>query len=72
MGKGWFKRTLPHICMIMAVLLLTLLALDQLDSGLFFLNNTLTKILLLIYNILVIIMACGIIARRYRNANKGR
>ncbi|MHB1314797.1 MAG: hypothetical protein ACYCX2_04835 [Christensenellales bacterium] len=72
MNENWFKRALPHMCIIIAVMLLTFLVADYYNTAMSFINHYMTKSLLLLFCILVIIMAVILIARQRRDAKKGR
>lgn len=72
MREHWFKRALPHLCIIIALMLLTFLGIDYFNSAMAFINHYMTKALLLLFCIFVIVLAILLIARQRRDAKKGR
>ena len=48
-----FQKILPHVCIVLALVMLTFLIIDQVNSAMAFINNQGTKILMMIFCVLV-------------------
>ena len=48
---------LPHLCMILSLILITCVITDRYNRAMSFINNDITKVLLLILSILVILQS---------------
>ncbi len=57
------RKMLPHICIIISLMLLTLLVIDRLNRAMNFIDNDLFKGLLLIYIIAVLMLSCRLVSR---------
>jgi hypothetical protein len=60
------KRILPHICIVISVMMLVIYVIDQLNSAMNFIGNSLFKTLLLIYSIAVMATSVYLIADNRR------
>jgi hypothetical protein len=60
------KKTLPHICIIISVMMLTFFVIDQVNGAMNFINNNIFKGLLLVYCIAVIATAVFLIVDNRR------
>lgn len=43
------EKILSHVCFVLAIFMLTLLIIDQINSAMFFINNQGTKIIMMVY-----------------------
>ena len=67
------KKILPHICIVLSLAMLTFLIADQFNSAMAFINNQGTKIIMMIFSVLVLLLSLIIIADdRLRNKAKRR
>lgn len=64
------KKILPHICIIISGMLITFFIIDQFNSSMAFIDNSITKWLLFINSILAIIMSILQIIRNERTSDK--
>jgi hypothetical protein len=60
------KRILPHICIIISFMILTLCVIDQVNSAMNFINNNIFKSLLFAYCIAVIATSIVLISENRR------
>lgn len=59
---AFFRKSLPHIVLILSLMLLTFFVIDRLNESMAFLNNTITKYLLAILAALSLILSlCDIL-----------
>lgn len=70
--KIWFKRILPHACIIISGMILTLLIVDYYNPSMEFINNDITKGILLAFVILVVTLAISYIRIRMRALLKSK
>lgn len=56
------KKVLAHICIIFALAFLTLLIIDQVNAAMGFITSQITKIWMIIGNVLVVITCTMVIA----------
>ena len=64
------KKLLPHICLDLSFIFLTLCVLDQINPAMHFLSRNIFKIPLMIYLLLVIFQSIGGIAANRRSQRK--
>ncbi len=60
------KKLLPHFCIILSVMFMVFYFIDQVNSAMNFINNDITKTLLLIQCISVIMLSIIVIAQNRR------
>ena len=60
------KKVLPHICIIISFMMLTLYVIDRVNGAMNFIDNDIFKSLLLVYCITVIITSVFLIADNRR------
>lgn len=65
------KRALPHICLVIALMMLVFYIIDRYNSAMNFINNDIFKMLLLIFSLLVIVSSFLTI-RDHRRAARHR
>ncbi len=51
------KKILPHFCIILSVVMLVFLIIDQVNSAMAFINNQGTKVIMIVFSILVLLMS---------------
>lgn len=52
-----FQKILPHVCIVLSIVMLTFLIIDQMNSAMAFINNQGTKIIMMIFCVLVLALA---------------
>jgi hypothetical protein len=65
------KRALPHICLVIALMMLVFYTIDRYNGAMNFINNDIFKTLLLIFSLLVIVSSFLTI-RDHRRAARHR
>ena len=60
------KKVLPHICIIISFMMLTLYVIDRVNGAMNFIDNDIFKSLLLVYCITVILTSVFLIADNRR------
>ncbi len=61
------KKILPHFCIILSVVMLVFLIIDQVNSAMAFINNQGTKVIMIVFSILVLLMSMLYIADQRKN-----
>ena len=61
-----FKKALPHICIVISFMMLTLYVIDRVNGAMNFIDNDIFKSLLLVYCIAVILTSVFLIADNRR------
>ncbi|MEE0681007.1 MAG: hypothetical protein ACLVML_08545 [Candidatus Gastranaerophilaceae bacterium] len=56
------KKILPHFCIILSVVMLVFLIIDQVNSAMAFINNQGTKVIMIVFSLLVLLMSILYIA----------
>jgi len=56
------KKILPHFCIILSVVMLVFLITDQVNSAMAFINNQGTKVIMIVFSLLVLLMSILYIA----------
>ena len=51
------KKILPHFCIILSVVMLVFLITDQVNSAMAFINNQGTKVIMIVFSLLVLLMS---------------
>lgn len=62
------KRALPHICLVIALMMLVFYTLDRYNSAMNFIDNDIFKMLLLLFSLLVIVSSFLTIRDHRRSA----
>lgn len=57
----WIKTIVPHSCIVLSLLFITLLIVDKVNGAMNFIGNPITKGLLMLFSLLVIAAACLLI-----------
>ena len=65
-----FKKIFPHVCIVLALFMLVLLIIDQINSAMAFIDWNVTKILLIILMLCVILLAVMYIAQIYKRTRR--
>ena len=60
------KRILPHACLVLSVVFMTLWVLDRVNAAMHFLSRDVFKIPFLVFLILVLILSVSEIVRQFR------
>lgn len=61
------KKILPHFCIILSVVMLVFLIIDQVNSAMAFINNQGTKVIMIVFSILVLLMSILYVADQRKN-----
>ena len=56
------KKILPHFCIILSVVMLVFLITDQVNSAMAFIKNQGTKVIMIVFSLLVLLMSILYIA----------
>ena len=56
------KKILPPFCIILSVVMLVFLIIDQVNSAMAFINNQGTKVIMIVFSLLVLLMSILYIA----------
>ncbi len=65
-------RIIPHLCLILALMMLTFFTIDLFNPSMAFLNNTLTKYLLALFSLLSLIPALYMILKEEKGQKTER
>ena len=60
------KRILPHACLVLSVIFMTLWVLDRVNAAMHFLSRDVFKIPFFVFLILVLILSVSEIVRQFR------
>lgn len=52
-----FQKILPHLLIVLSIVMLVFLVIDQVNAAMAFINNQGTKIIMMIYSVLVLVLA---------------
>ena len=52
-----FQKILPHLLIVLSIVMLVFLVIDQVNAAMAFINNQGTKIIMMIYSVLVLALA---------------
>ena len=63
-------KILPHICIVLAIVMLVFLIIDQVNSAMAFINNQGTKIIMMVFSALVIVLSGVSIALERRSGRR--
>ncbi len=63
-------KILPHICIVLAIVMLVFLIIDQVNSAMAFINNQGTKIIMMVFSALVIVLSGVTIALERRSGRR--
>ncbi len=63
----YLERFLPHLCLVTAVMLIVFLVTDYFNRAMAFINNDITKTILMVFSILVITESVVLIVYQRRN-----
>ena len=61
---SFFKKILPHLCLILSLMLLTFFVLDQINPSMAFLDNTAARWILFADAVLTTILSVLIVVKR--------
>ena len=65
------KKILPHFCIILSVVMLVFLITDQVNSAMAFINNQGTKVIMIVFSLLVLLMSILYIADQRKSRGSG-
>lgn len=63
-------KILPHFCIILSVVMLVFLITDQVNSAMAFINNQGTKVIMIVFSLLVLLMSILYIADQQKKLRK--
>ena len=66
------RKILPHICIVLAIVMLVFLIIDQVNSAMAFIDNQGTKIIMIVFCALVLALAGFSIAQNSRPGGRSR
>ena len=52
-----FRKILPHLLIVLSIVMLVFLVIDQVNAAMAFINNQGTKIIMMVYSVLVLVLA---------------
>ncbi len=62
----FFDRLIPHLAIVLSLMIVTFFIIDRFNDAMAFLNNDITKILVLILSLFALIFAVREILRRHQ------